>query len=367
MLRWIILSVVIVALTAVATLVANFGPSTKSTGAFKVSTNSGPAPKAKVDGDPVYQFGRMSQKTTGKHSWTVRNEGNADLELWMQSSTCQCTIAKFADKQRAIVKPGESTTIDLEWETRDAIGDFEKGATIGTNDPTKPNFTMNVKGLIHQAIVVIPNERVIPMDLVSSDEPKKVNAVLFAPDQPKLKLTKIATSKPDSLTVTPTPLSESELKPLQVEGGYRLEIEMKPGMPIGAFREEIQIETDNKISPEVKLMVYGTVTGPISVLPERLRLINVTSSRGGSGEVTLLVRGGKPTKFEVASKPEKLDVEIVPSETATLKGRYRMIVTVPPGTPARQIDENIVLKTDNPKASELKIPVSILVQGGGNN
>ena len=105
------------------------------------------------------------------------------------------------------------------------------------------------------------------------------------------------------------------------------------------------------------------MTGPISVSPDRLRLVNVTSSRGGSGEVTLLVRGGKPTKFEVIQKPEKLNVDVEPNETPTLKGRYRVNVTVPPGTASGQIQGLIVIKTDNPKAAELKIPVNILVLG----
>jgi hypothetical protein len=364
MMRWLVLSVVVVALTAIATLVANFIPSRSSDGAFRVSTGQGAAPRVEVDGSPIHNFGTMSQKTTGKHSWTVHNKGTADLELWMQSSTCQCTIAKFADGKRAVVKPGEATKIDLEWETRDSIGDFSKGATIGTNDPARPSFPLEIKGNVHQAIVVIPNDRIVPMALVSSEEPKTMHVAFFAPEQPKLKILKIATSKPDLIVVNPKPLSETELKPLNVEGGYRLEVEVKPGMPIGSFLDEVVIQTDSELEPEVRLRVTGNVTGPISVVPERLRLINVTTSRGGSGEVTLLVRGGKSTRFEVASKPEQLSVEVAPSETATLKGRYRMTVTVPPGTPSGQISDTITLKTDNPKAAELKIPVNILVLGG---
>ena len=77
--------------------------------------------------------------------------------------------------------------------------------------------------------------------------------------------------------------------------------------------------------------------------------------------MTLLVRGGKPTKFEVAYHPEKLDVKITPDDTPTQKGRYKMTVTVPPGTSAGPVDGDIILKTDHPKAGEIKIPVSILI------
>jgi len=364
MVRWLILAVVVIALTAIATLVANFMPATNPAGAFKISSKEGPAPKVVVEGNSSFDFGTMSQKTTGTHSWTVRNEGNADLELWMLSSTCACTIAKFADKQRAIVKPGESTKIDLEWETRETVGEFSKGATIGTNDPAQPSFPLNVKGIVHPPVVLIPNDGTITMEIVSSDEVKTVNGALFAPDQPRLKILKITSSNPNHVIVTPTPLSEAELKTLKVGGGYKLAVEVRSGMPLGIFREEVVIETDNKLAPEVRLLVSGMVVGPISVLPELLRLVNVTSDRGGSGEATILVRGGRPTKFEVARKPAKFEVEIAPSETGTLKGRYRVKVTIPPGTPSGRIEETIILKTDHPKAAELSIPVRALVLGG---
>jgi hypothetical protein len=322
----------------------------------------------KVDGDTVYNFGQMSQRTKKTHSWVFHNEGKADLELWLGGTTCKCTVAKLKaledSGERIKLKPGESTTIDLEWDSKEVSGEFSQEAKINTNDPERPMVPLIAKGKVHPAIIVIPGDRVAAMTNVSSDEPKKMNIALYAPEQPKLKLLKIATSKPDLIVVNPIPLSETELKQLNVTGGYRLEVEVKPGMPLGSFRDEVVIETDNKLEPEVRLKVTGNVTGPISVLPNRLRLVNVTSNRGGAGEVTILVRGGKPTKFEVTRKPDKLNVEIASSDTSKLKGSYRLTVTVPPGTPSGRIEDTIILKTDNPKAAEVKIPVNILVLGG---
>ena len=364
MARWLILSVVVVALAVIATILANITPAAKPDGAFRVSSRQGPAPKARLEGGPTYNFGTMSQKTTGTHAWTVHNEGEADLELWMQSSTCMCTIAKFKDKQRAIVKPGESTTVELEWETRETLGEFSKGATIGTNDPGQPSFPLYIKGTVYPPVVTIPNDGMIDLEKLSSEDPATVEAAVFAPDMPELKILKITTSRPDFITVDPSPLNENELKRLKLSGGYKLKIDLKRGLPIGPIREEIAIQTNHRLAPELKLNLFGTVAGPIVVLPEKLMITNLDGGVGGSGEVTLLVRGGRPTKFEVIQKPEKLNVDVEPNETPTLKGRYRVNVTVPPGTASGQIQGLIVIKTDNPKAAELKIPVNILVLGG---
>lgn len=81
--------------------------------------------------------------------------------------------------------------------------------------------------------------------------------------------------------------------------------------------------------------------------------------------MTLLVRGGRSTKFEVAYHPEKINVTITPDDTQSQKGRYKMTVTVPPGTSAGPVDGDIILKTDHPSVSEMKIPVSILISNSG--
>jgi hypothetical protein len=92
---------------------------------------------------------------------------------------------------------------------------------------------------------------------------------------------------------------------------------------------------------------------------------DVVSRKGASRDLTLVVRGGKETHFDVAQKPEKVDIEIAPADTGARKGRYRMTVKVPPGTAAGEVVGSIVLKTNHPMASELKIPVSILISRSG--
>jgi hypothetical protein len=42
-----------------------------------------------------------------------------------------------------------------------------------------------------------------------------------------------------------------------------------------------------------------------------------------------------------------------------------LTVTVPPGTPNGVISAPIILKTDHPQATELKIPINIIVRSAG--
>ena len=52
-------------------------------------------------------------------------------------------------------------------------------------------------------------------------------------------------------------------------------------------------------------------------------------------------------------------------DTPTLKGRYRMTVTVPAGTAAGPVNDQIVLRTDHPKVSQVEIPVNIYISRSG--
>ena len=119
-------------------------------------------------------------------------------------------------------------------------------------------------------------------------------------------------------------------------------------MPLGRFLDEIVIKTDHPLMPEIKMSIGGNITGSITVIPERLRLPGVPGIQGASRDMMVLVRGGRPTKIEVVYHPDKINVRITPDDTTTQKGRYKMTVTVPPGTAPGPVDGEIILKTDHP-------------------
>jgi hypothetical protein len=318
-----------------------------------------------IDQEPIYEFGKMSQHATDKHSWQIKNVGEGDLELWMEGKpTCSCTIAKLENGQKAVVKPGESTTIDLEWNTKDFHDDYSQGARFGSNDPSRPTFNLTIKGKVYPAVIVFPPQ-MIQFQTISNEEPNQARIAVFSLDRPQMKLTKLSTSKPGLIEAHSTPMTPEQAKQLKAEAGHTVTVEIKPGMPVGQFQEELVIQTDHPKQPEVKVTIAGHVSGPISAVPPGLRMLGVSGLKGAKGVITLLVRGYPETHFLVAKQPEKVQVAIERDDTPTLKGRYLMTVTVPPGTAGGLVDGDIVLKTDHPKVSELKIPVRILVSRSG--
>ncbi len=371
MLRWISLVVAVVFLTAVASYYTLSGSnSTKGPVMVGVSEGTGPQPKVEIAQPLVFDFGTLPQQTKHKHTWEVKNVGDGELEMWLSGSTCSCTIAKLAPKEgeehpRVTVKPKESTTIDLEWDTKQfPSADYAKSATIGTNDPTRQSFTLNVKGKVYPPLVVFPPEMIV-LNAVSNEEPRKATIAVFSMDRPETKVTRASTSLPALISATYTPLTDVDRKHLNVKsGGYRVDLEIKPGLPLGRFQEELLVETDHPLQQQVKVSITGNAIGPVGVIPERVHLTDVKSREGRTHKMKILVRGNRETTFEVVDKPAKIEVKITPNEAGNQKGSYTMTVIVPPGTAPGAVEGEIILKTDHPRAAELKIPVRILISGG---
>ena len=176
MLRWVGFAVGVVLLTAAATLIPQFLPDPESAAKVRVNTSTGPQPKVEIDQELIYDFGKMAQFEKGVHTWRIKNVGEKELELWMIGKpTCSCTIAKLENNQKATVKPGESTTIDLEWNTKDLAEDYSQGATFGTNDPALESFKLAVKGKNYPPVVVFPPE-MIQFETISNEEPRRAGS-----------------------------------------------------------------------------------------------------------------------------------------------------------------------------------------------
>ncbi len=372
MMRWVILAVIVIAISAVAAFVAMSGSSSEmlnEPGFFPgASRPKGPPPKLVLDGALIHEFGLMGQQKKGQHLWEIRNEGPGDLILKGGQPSCSCTVLNLKPGAELTVKPGEAYSLKVEWETRANMGPYEKSASVYSNDATYPELVFHVKGTIRPALVTMPPYgEALDLHNVPNTKPFVATAFVGSPDHPETKITKIVNSQPELLDVTAVPLSKEEAKVLDVKRGYKLNITVKPSEKIGGFSEKIVVKTDHPDGAEAEFTVVGRVVGPISVVPSMVKH-NIAGHTGGSTSVKLWVQGQDQTEFTVVKKPDKLKVTIAPddekgkpSPTAGTGRAYRLTATVAPGTPACILDEPIVLKTNHPGAGEIEIPVEILV------
>ncbi len=375
MTRWILLAVVVIALSAAATVAVDLLPEGKAPSGgpahFPVKPE-GPAPQATVKEGLEYDFGTMPLQTRGSRAWTIRNDGDGDLRVALGSTTCKCTVANLGKDGKAIVKPGDKTEIRLEWETKELEGSFRQSATVITSDPTRDQITFLVSGIVQPPILMVPPEPATYLGNVPNDQGTLANRAIYSPDRPNFEITSITSSRPDLIEGRLKSLTSAALKGFKVKAGYHLEILAKPTTALGPFAAELVLATDHPGRPEIRIGVSGKLVGPITPTPEEIRLTGVSGRKGGRATVALMVRGQEETKFEVEKSPTLLKVEVAKADqqpradakSSTLR-QYRMTVTIPPGTEPGVITGPIVLKTDHPGAGRVTIPVHVLVSGAG--
>ena len=135
--------------------------------------------------------------------------------MWLAGKTsCSCTIASLTEDKKEVVKPGESKNIDLEWNTKTFENDYTQTATIGTNDPSRPTFTLLVRGKVYPPVIVIPPE-MMTFGSISNEEPHKSRIAVFSLDRPEMKITSVATSRPALIVTKVEPLTDEDCKQLQ--------------------------------------------------------------------------------------------------------------------------------------------------------
>ena len=379
MIRWIILACLVVVLTVAGTVAVMYAPDASIEPAIELHHRvEGPPPKLEVVGSPEFNFGTMPKRSNGAHSWEIKNVGEGVLDLWLEETSCSCTVAKLTDDtdkekvkgreprpapagEKKIVKvpPGMTTPLEVTWETRDWTN-FGQTVSLGTNDPDRPSFALVIRGKVLLPVAVEPSDTVTFAN-ASNEESHRAAVTVVSPDHAGLKLTKVTSSKPGLIVAETRPMTPEELATTKVKAGYHVSIELKPGMPLGSFHEELVIETDHPDQSEVKVAIVGKVTGPISVYPEKLEMYNVASREGASRNLSLVVRGGRETRFEVVRAPEQVKVDIVPDDKATDERPVSDDGHRAPGTPAGFIDQRIVVKSDHPQVGQIEIPLKIYI------
>jgi uncharacterized cupredoxin-like copper-binding protein len=368
MMRWVFFSVAVIAIAAVATVGATYwapdeSPTDRVPTAQSSAVPTGPVGAvAVVGGKTTFDFGIMAQATEGKHEWSIVNNGSGPVKLSNGGETCSCTNGSIPKGETVTVEPGASFPMTVTWNTKTWHHFHQIATVIVANDPATPKIEFVIDGEAKPAVVTMPTpDMKIEFQTVGNDRAHSNKIGVSSFDRPETKITGVRANA-DLFTTEVAPMTAEECKQMKVEHGSKVVITVKPGAPIGPFLEELLIQTDHPNKPEIKFQVTGKVDGPIRFAPDRIRIF-APAKEGGEQTLALWVQGQKETKFTVAKKPGDLDVRIAPMASVGEATQYKFTVTVPPGLPpGTHYEEPIILKTDHPRATEVKVPVMVILR-----
>ncbi|HVO74304.1 MAG TPA: DUF1573 domain-containing protein [Ignavibacteriaceae bacterium] len=94
-----------------------------------------------------YDFGTVEQGTLVKHSFIITNNGGDVLIIKHVKASCGCTAA---DPEKKELKPGESTNINVQFNTNGRSGKQRKSVYVETNDPGNEKLELKIYGTVIQ-------------------------------------------------------------------------------------------------------------------------------------------------------------------------------------------------------------------------
>ncbi|HEX6986833.1 MAG TPA: DUF1573 domain-containing protein, partial [Planctomycetaceae bacterium] len=322
-------------------------------------------------------FGVMKIGDTGKHTFVIRNEGEAPLKLGTPRTTCQCTVSEAA---KNAIPPGGEGTVTLEYTPTAATPVFDKGAVIATNDPKMPEIRIGVTGRVDPLVIVEPQGPWYAGE-VSGDTPIKVSGYVFSRILDDLAVESVESENP-LLTASAEPMDAEKLREYEAKSGYRIDATLSPGIPVGKFNESLAVATnaDDEEFRRIDMKVTGTRHGPIQVLPTpgvkwrsadwALDLGRFPAAEGASATVSMFVSDlpdGEELRFETVDAAEPyVEVDLARDESFDVNNRQRYDLTfrvkpgAPPATHRSRGAVKVNVTTNHPGAKSMKFYVEFI-------
>jgi len=102
------------------------------------------------------KFGEMKQRETQTANVTITNNGAGRLELGEVSADCGCTVPTLTNKS---LGPGESTIMEVQFNSKNFNGNVVKMVTIHSNDPNSPRVEVMIAAKVLASMDIDPSER----------------------------------------------------------------------------------------------------------------------------------------------------------------------------------------------------------------
>jgi thiol-disulfide isomerase/thioredoxin len=299
-----------------------------------------PIPIIEVD-EPRFDFGDVWISDTLEHAFTIRNTGTAPLRIIRVKPSCGCTVA---GKHPQEIQPGSSGEFPFKLNSKRLHGKFAKSITVTTNDPKSGQLHFTLSGNVRHFVEMSP--KLVQFGRVKAD----------STSTHKVTLTN-NTNNPIKLSVKPgidLQCFDARIEETMPGKQFDLIVTAKPPYRTGINRVVVPVETSLPEQSELQVTVMATLPERIELRPPRIQL----SGRLRNESVRKIwFTNNDEAPINVVSADatdERVKVEMVPVEPGR---KYRFDVTLPEGYNNPETNAAVVVKTDDAKNSEVRIPI----------
>ncbi|MBJ6801389.1 DUF1573 domain-containing protein [Geomonas propionica] len=206
------------------------------------------APELSVDRG-TFNFGTVAQGKKVQHTFTIRNNGDAPLQIKKLEASCGCTAAK---PSTSIIPPGKSAEIEVTFDSGSFSGKVQKTVTLNSNAGKTPVYTFTIEGTVLDQLQVTPRQ--VSLGAVSSSTATQAKVSVTNNSNVTVKLLNVSATS-SSLQIRPT-IRKAELKPGE-SGTIEISVQAKPDAKI--LSGYLHITTSHPQRKEITVPVYGSI------------------------------------------------------------------------------------------------------------
>jgi hypothetical protein len=296
----------------------------------------------------AFDFGDLYHQEKYEHTFIVKNAGTANLEIKAVNPSCGCTTVKF-DR---MITPGQTGLIQLSIDGAKVHGDFDKSASVESNDPQLPHMVIKLKGREIPYVNVDPVGTIylqgrygeaIEQDLSLSSNEKDLD----------WKILGVTSNLDDKITYV-------------VENGtaphtYTLKLFKNPKLPSLSTFGTLQVHSNSKHMPITTLQVHVLTKGSIAMSPTVLNYGELAfSDKPGQQAPTMkeitLTRAEGSFQIKDVSVSNPNYTAKVNAVTPGLQYRVQVTFTPPVRTQPKQTEAGeLVIHTDDPNEPAMRV------------
>ncbi|HJV36773.1 MAG TPA: DUF1573 domain-containing protein [Geomonas sp.] len=197
-----------------------------------------------------YDFGTITQGKKVQHNFTIRNSGDAPLQIKQLNASCGCTAAR---PSTALILPGRSAEIEVVFDSANFSGRVEKTVAMTTNAGKAPTYTFKLEGNIQDQVQVKP--RPLDVGALTAGVAKQATVSIENKGDTPIKIVSVKVAS-NALQIKPT------VKKKELKGGESTAIELaitaRPEAKVLSGYLHIMISLPQ--SKEIIVPIYATAS-----------------------------------------------------------------------------------------------------------
>jgi len=304
-------------------------------------------------------LGNMQQYETKTEFITLRNIGSSDLELKRVTTSCGCTTAELSVN---VLAPGDSTQLQVLFETKKYLGPQTKYVRIHSNDPEHPVYNVPVIVFIQPPISTEPQTRRLAFGRLRRGETATQTAQLWTEAVSRLE---IQPDRYDTNFFEVEIRQDPDLEPQKAT----LLVHSKPEIPSGHYREHIFLRSNIPAMPEINFEIFIDVLSDIELNQQRInfryvepdqKLVRKIRIWATEPEITFKITGVEVDlpRFTAEIEQDSACQEAFVTVRGQALGLSDPMVTQTKG----RVQGLLKIFTDHPTQPELKVQIYYLLK-----